>query len=473
MNLRGFNLRAGVPAACLGATLALTGAALADQPKTVCASGCAFTRIQAAIDAAAPGATITIGPGTYFENVTVTKSVTLRGSGDATVIYPAVSAPNPCAGSSLCGGTASNIILVQANDVTISNLLLDGDNPSLASGIVAGGADLDARNGIITDHTAGTWNNLTVSRATVSDIYLRGIYASSGGSFAFLKNTVDNVQAEGGSIAIFNFGGSGLIAGNRVSRANDAIASNWSKGTQVTDNVVTRSASGIHTDNNGGSGGVADTIEDNTVRRCATDGYGIWVFAPYVSATVESNQVEDCAVGLAAFGSQVSGQGPLFKANDVQGGRADTTDPTGTYGAYVSTDLLGFGFADVNAAFVGNSFRSFGTGLLATQTRTFYGGTPTGQATAPATGNSIRGNTVGANGEPGTVFDAQGNWWGCSTGPNTNRCDTAIGTVQYTPWLTGRPHVVDHAASDDDNDHSGDQGHRSGPARPHDNRNEH
>jgi hypothetical protein len=31
----------------------------------VCASGCAYTGIQAAINAASPGATITIGPGNY------------------------------------------------------------------------------------------------------------------------------------------------------------------------------------------------------------------------------------------------------------------------------------------------------------------------------------------------------------------------------------------------------------------------
>jgi hypothetical protein len=309
---------------------------------------------------------------------------------------------------------------------------------------------------------------------TVSDIYLRGIYASSGGSFTFQQNTVDNVQADPASIAIFNFGGSGVIAGNRVSNASDAIASNWSKGTQVTDNVVTRSASGIHTDNNGGSGGVADTIKGNTVRSCTTDGYGIWVFAPYVSATVDSNQVSGCAIGLAAFGSQVAGQGPLFKGNDVDGGKATTTDPTGTYGAYVSTDLLGYGFADVTATFTGNSLRSFGTGLLATQTRALNGGTPTGQATVTATGNSIHDNKVGANGETGTVLNAQSNWWGCSAGPNKSRCDTAIGTTQFTPWLTKRPNDVDHSIGDDDNWNGGfgNHGHGRGPVDNRGNRND-
>ena len=86
----------------------------------------------------------------------------------------------------------------------------------------------------------------------------------------------------------------------------------------------------MHTDNNGGDGGVADLIQGNTVRNCSTGGYGVFVFAPYVSATVEANSVTGCAVGLAAFGSEVSGQGPSFSNNNVNGAAAKTTDPTGT-----------------------------------------------------------------------------------------------------------------------------------------------
>ena len=40
---------------------------------TVCASGCDYTTIAAAVTAAANGDTILIGPGTYTENITLTK----------------------------------------------------------------------------------------------------------------------------------------------------------------------------------------------------------------------------------------------------------------------------------------------------------------------------------------------------------------------------------------------------------------
>jgi len=423
----------GVFAACL----TVAGSAWAS-PKTVCAKGCAFTGINAAIGAASPGATITIGPGTYAENVVVDKPLTLQGAGRRTTIEPAVSNP-VCAGGSLCGGAASNIVLVEANEVTLTKLTLEGDNPSLTSGVVRGGKDIDARNGIITNHELGTYNGLTVKKVRVADVYLRGMYASSGGTFDFEGNTVDNVQGEEASIAMFAFGGSGAMSHNKVSNANDAISANHSTGTQFLDNTITKSGSGVHTDNNGDSGGSADLIEGNKISECNSNGYGIFVFVPYVSATVKANRVKGCYIGIAAFGGAVAGQGPTFAENKIDGSGASTTDPAGSYGAYVTTDQLGFEFGDVNVTLTHNSFMHSATGLLVTQTSPTPGQPAGGQATVDASGNVFHTNGTGANGEAGTTVNAQGNWWGCKQGPNTSRCDTALGTVDYTPWLVARP----------------------------------
>ncbi len=254
---------------------------------TVCASGCDHTTIQAAINAAANGDIISVSAGTYTENIVVNKSVELSGAGAAsTTILPAVSLPNPCVGSSMCGSitAASNIIVIQASGVKIHGFTLDGDNPGLTSGIVKNGADLDARNGIIVDIYTGPYNNLEVYDTTIKNIYLRGIYATVYGSgFNIHGNTVDNVTADPSSIALFNFGGSGQFVNNTVSRANDAIAANHSKGTQFLNNTVTASGSGIHTDNAGSGGGTADLIQGNSVGACAASGYGIWVFVPYMT----------------------------------------------------------------------------------------------------------------------------------------------------------------------------------------------
>jgi hypothetical protein len=239
---------------------------------------------------------------------------------------------------------------------------------------------------------------------------------------------------------MFNFGGAGVMSHNKVVSANDAISANWSRGTSFLDNKISKSGSGVHTDNNGGSGGTADLIEGNKVTECKSGGYGIFVFAPYLNATVASNKVLGCAVGLAAFGSQATGAGPTFSNNSLDGTGATTTDPAGTYGAYLTTDLLGFGFGDVNVTLSHNSFQHFGTGVLVTQTSPSPEQPAGGQATVGAANNTIHSNTVGANGGPSTVFEAQNNWWGCKGGPNSGpKCDTATGTTNYTPWLTAKP----------------------------------
>src|SRR5262249_49914863 len=158
-------------------------------------------------------------------------------------------------------------------------------------------ANIDARNGIITNHPVGTFNGLNVHDATIKNIWLRGIYNSaSGSSFSITDNTISNVQASTSSIAIFDWVGAGVIDGNTISAASDAIATNHSRGVQITNNTITDSSSGIHSDNNGDSGGVGDTTSNNSVSACRTDGYGIFVFVPYVPVTVSNNTVTDCTV---------------------------------------------------------------------------------------------------------------------------------------------------------------------------------
>ena len=89
--------------------------------------------IQAAIDAARPGATIRVAPGTYHESIIITTDgVTLVGSGpDKTHIRPPAEANNPCAaeGSGVCifGQFDENFNLVRpVDDVRVSNLSVSG-----------------------------------------------------------------------------------------------------------------------------------------------------------------------------------------------------------------------------------------------------------------------------------------------------------------------------------------------------------
>ena len=111
-----------------------------------------------------------------------------------------------------------------------------------------------------------------------------------------------------------------------------------------------------------------------------------------------------------------------------------------TYGAYITTDLLGFEFGDVTATLSGNSIQNFDTGVLVTQTSPTGEDKAGGQATVSGSNNVIQHNATGAEGEPGTSVNLADNWWGCKKGPgNSPKCDSATGTVAYTPWLTAKP----------------------------------
>jgi nitrous oxidase accessory protein NosD len=240
---------------------------------------------------------------------------------------------------------------------------------------------------------------------------------------------------------MFNVGGSGVMAKNNVSYANDAISSNWSSGVQFLDNEVTHSGSGVHTDNAGDGSTTADLIQGNTVTHCQKDGYGIFVFAPYLAPTVKDNEIHGCTVGLAAFG-QGSPVMTIFTDNTLNGTSALSSDPSNSFGVMVSTDLLGWGSADVSASFTNNKIRHFNTGVYVEQHCEFFGlpeCSPSKQATAVLQNNVIKDNNTGANGMPGTSVNAEKNWWGCNKGPNHPGCDTAIGTVDFTPWLTKPP----------------------------------
>ena len=391
--------------------------------------------IQAGVDTVSPGGTVVVATGTYAENVIVPKSVDITGAGaGATIVEPAVANPDCNGGAatgSLCsppGNTASNVFLIRASNVTIDHLTVDGHNPALSGPANDGGVYAAARNGIIEDYNAGVFNNTSVHDVTVQNIYLRGLYASSGGTgFNFTNDVVTNVQGDPtASIAIFNFGGSGIITGNHVSNSLGGIQSNWSSGTSYTNNVVTSSGSGVESDNNGGFGGAstADTISGNNVSGCTSGGYGVTVFVPYLNVTVTNNTVSGCDNGLVALASC-----DLSGTNNCPGSAIPTTtysnntvtDTAGGKGLYITTNSMGFGDGEVHANADHNTISGPGTAAFVEETGTAH-------ATAAITRNSLTSATnTGATTVNGTC-----NWWGQSTGPVAGQ---VTGAINASTWL--------------------------------------
>lgn len=406
--------------------------------------------IQRAIDAACNGDTIRVRRGVYPENIGVTKPVAIRGAGDPTIVMPARSAPNPCSDSALCGGAASSVFLIAADDVTISSLTIDGDNPELTSGLVVAGADLDARNGIVTDQDHGRFARLTVLDVTLRNLYLRGINAYYSANLRFGGNRLSNIQAEEHSIAIFNFGGSGEISGNYAEYTTTAFVANHSTGTHFIGNGAKFSLQGLHTDNPGDSAGsTADFIGGNTVYDCLPGGYGLFVFTPFVAPLVEGNQVVRCTVGLAAFGSGNPVTTRFIDNYLDLDGRPDSV------GVLTTTDQIGFGANDVRATFSGNivtgadfGFAMYHDANLLNDTRLSCNniadngtGVWSDSATPSGHDNQIQGNGVGADGTAiaSGVMSLTRNYWGCPDGPGSPGCDSIAGSVDASAPLGTAP----------------------------------
>jgi parallel beta-helix repeat protein len=163
--------------------LAFVSVGCAADTYTVCTSGCNYTSIQAAINAAQPGDTIIVRDGTYTENVEVNvANLTLRsenGSAFTTV---------------LAAVNASDVFLVTANSVTITGFTVRNANDSASA---ACGIHL---------HSV---HHCIVSGNNASGNY-RGIYL-----FSSSKNTLsDNTVSKNGFGIYLNYSSNNNLTAN-------------------------------------------------------------------------------------------------------------------------------------------------------------------------------------------------------------------------------------------------------------------
>jgi hypothetical protein len=197
-----------------------------------------YCTIQDAINDAGTNNTIVLSAGNYLESdITIDKDgLILQGAGQtATFIIPDPTKTDNHDCSPL-GGIAHHGIIIQAQNVTIQDLTVDG------------GAGQGYRMGITTDYwSTPTYNDATIEDVTVTNIYYRGIVLRKNGSITtghkVLNATVTNGGCDVQGFAILGFNADDI-------EIKDCHVEDWTNG--------------IATGNYTGTFSACD-IQDNTV----------------------------------------------------------------------------------------------------------------------------------------------------------------------------------------------------------------
>jgi hypothetical protein len=234
---------------------------------TVCASGCGYTTIAAAIGAASAGDTISIQDAVHNEaNITVDRNLTIQGQG--------------AANTAVDGGASGSVFVIDAGvTVTIQNVTIRNGFAYYGGGILNDGD--------------GT---VTISNSTISGNSTPGP-GSGGGIFSIGTVTIsnstlsDNFAGDYGA-GIFN-GGSVTISNSTIS-GNSAPYNGSSGGGIFNSGTATISNSTVSGNSASGGGGVYTygpvTIEDSTLSgNFAIYGSGGGIFNFFSTATVTNS----------------------------------------------------------------------------------------------------------------------------------------------------------------------------------------
>ncbi|MEU0948223.1 right-handed parallel beta-helix repeat-containing protein [Streptomyces canus] len=238
-------------AAIIGAVFGAAPPVAADQMTHVVFPG---QSIQQAVDAAEPGDTVLVTPGTYRESVTVsTPGITLTGMGRETVIEPGTDkAANSCAqyGNGIC------VMGTKAHDVegvTVASLTVTGFT---STGVFAMATDgLTVRN--VTAVKNGVWG--IAQERSVHGVFRKNTARDNGDAGLFLANTI---KEEAGAA---DTGGT-LVERNRLEGNRIGITVRRLRNLTVANNHLTGNCAGVFVvgDENKPKAG-ALTVRDNTL----------------------------------------------------------------------------------------------------------------------------------------------------------------------------------------------------------------
>jgi Right handed beta helix region len=391
--------------------------------------------IQRTVDLSCPGDVVNVAAGTYPEQVTIPKALTVHGAGKTlTIIRPTSVAANTTSLSS--GNPIAPIVLVTgAGPVAIDNLKVDGSGAAF-------NACSPGYMGVYYRNASGALDNVHVTSVVHPSALgcqsVVGILAQSGGAgstnLAITASMIDNYGKNGitcneaattcnisgttvtgrGPVGLgdaaqngiqLGFGASGSVVGC------EAHDNNYTPATDCATGILLAGVDGVLVQGNTVDGNLCDILVEG-------DGN-----------TLDGNVVQPA--GLFPF--SILGNGNDSTRNVVDGSGSDGVYVDGTGNTFTCNRI-------VNSAGAGFFFDS-----------SFAGGTGSGVgAPNDVHSNSITGNAVGLDAgalDPGgPSIAASGNWWGCVAGPGNPGCDTVTGNAGATPVAPAPPTCVNCSA---------------------------
>ena len=245
--------------------------------------------IQEGITAVDPGGTVYVASGTYNENVTVSKSITLTGAGSGTTTVTAANA-------------AVSVFNVTASSVNISGFTVSGATGGGQAGIYLGaGVTLcNIHDNILTGSFDGIWlgsgsNHNTITSNTTSNNTNQGfeVYISSDNTFT--NNTANSNTAYGFKI---DSGNNNVFTGNTAnSNGKYGFYVVEGDGGGATNSTFTNNTANSNTQYgmrmNGGSG---NTLIGNTFNLNVIDGIKLKEDIP--SLTLTNNSFTNSQIGI-------------------------------------------------------------------------------------------------------------------------------------------------------------------------------
>ena len=371
--------------------------------------GTHYLTIAAAITAVSSGSTIRVCPGNYPEQLLIQKSLTLEGitsgSGeaetDAVVIYPP-SGGLPSNTSDAKGTVASQVLVQNTTQVTISNLTVDGKGNMNT---------VDDVRGITFQDASGTVNRVAVRNEVPNDTPT-GVQSGQGIVVETTSSTSASLLVENSSV--HNYNKNGIVA--RYAGTTLKAIGNYVQGNGPINYIA---ENGIEV----AFGGATGTIQNNTV-----------IDNVYTAA---AGNPGNAATDILLYDSSEDG-GNLVSGNTV-GNAQDTialvTDTPGTYGDGVTVmgnKVLGTsGFDAIDVCTNGNKITGntiFNTAQSGVHLDASCGNT--------GSNNTISGNTIVESACAGYLFDTGTSQTGTPSGsfftvpfPMTNSCTSTAGAA--------------------------------------------